>query len=322
MKPKKIFRLLLRYVVSRLRGRPYVLHIEVTHRCNARCGHCVCWRIEPEKELPDYSGLVKQFSPTIVWITGGEPLLRKDITQVIRNIKEREQNLYLGMSTNGWLLTPSLGRELVEAGLDQVNVSLDFIGARHDEFRKIDGLFCHLESIIPDLQDIGLTVVLTCCILESNLDSLLPIAEQAKDWGVEVGYSCYSSLKTGDTSKAVSKEQYKKIQQIVDILCSWKKNEGTIKSSFSYLKKVPYFFMRGTVGTCSATKKWLYVSPDGHLKICPDGPVYAHYKDDPGPLTVECGDCWYTCRGEMETPFLERFRWELRNLRKTRTPDA
>ena len=311
---KRVKHLLLRYFAARANRRPYVLNIEVTHRCNARCEHCVCWRVDPGEELSDYVDIVKEFRPIIVWFTGGEPLLRKDLVEIIKNIRAQDSDLYLGMATNGWFLTPQLGQQLVKSGLDQVNISLDFIGHRHDEFRKIDGLYNHIETIVPELRRAGLNVVLACCILKENLQYILPIAQLAETWGIEVGYSCYSHLKIGDQSKVVSKEYIYQLQQIVDILCAWKKIKGTIKSSYSYLRKIPKFYEKGTIGSCSATKTWLYVSPDGHLKICPDRDVYSYYKDYSGGLKINCGKCWYTCRGEMETPFFERLVWELRHL--------
>ena len=72
----------------------------------------------------------------------------------------------------------------------------------------------------------------------------------------------------------------------------------------------------GSIGYCEATYSWLYLTPDGYLKICPDKEIYGYYNDYSESLNVTCGDCWITCRGEMETSFLERLIWELRRIRK------
>lgn len=317
---KKMFsrfaHLLVRYLVLRLKGAPYVINIEVTYRCNAKCDHCMCWRIETGEELPDFADVIRKFRPIIVWFTGGEPLLREDIIPLIRRIKENDSHLYLGIATNGWFLSPELGKQLVEAGLDQVNLSLDFIGTQHDKFRKINGLYNHIIKIAPVLKNLGLCVVLSCCIMRQNLGSLLSIARLAEALGVEVGYTCYGSLKTGDENLSLTKKQLRQVHQIVETLCDWKKKRGFIKSSFTYLRKIPEFWEKGTLGNCEATKTWLHMAPDGHLKICSDKHIYSHYKDYSGSLNIDCGDCWYTCRGEMETPISERLFWEVRNLKR------
>lgn len=313
---KRLAHLLVRYGVSWAKAISYVINIELTNRCNAKCEHCLCWQAEPREELSDYVDIVRKFRPCVVWFTGGEPLLRDDILSLINRIREADPCLYLGMATNGWLLSPKLGKQLVDAGLDQVNISLDFIGNRHDEFRKIKGLFQHIETIVPELKNMGLCVVLSCCIMRQNIDSLLPIAKLAEDWGIEVGYSCYSQAKTGVKDYALKSRQIEQVHKIIKTLCDWKKDHGFIKSSYSYLRKIPEFYQKGTLGTCKATKTWLYVTPDGYLKICPDKPIYAYYKDYSGHVEFTCGDCWYTCRGEMETPLMERLISEIRSSRR------
>jgi MoaA/NifB/PqqE/SkfB family radical SAM enzyme len=312
--PKRIAHLLVRYMASKLKRKPYVLNIEVTLRCNAGCVHCACWKAVPGPELSDYADIVRKFCPCVVWFTGGEPLVRNDIVQIVRSVRKADPFVYLGMSTNGWLLTPELGRQLKDAGLDQLNISLDFIGRQHDAFRKIDGLYRHIESMIPGLKTDGLSVVLACCVMKQNTDFLLPIARLAKEWEIEVGYSCYSLLKTGEKANTLSSRQADQISRTIETLCDWKKKQRFVKSSFSYLKKIPEFFENGRLGTCRATRTWLYVAPDGYLKICPDKPKYTYYKNYSGKLDISCGDCWYTCRGEMETPAMERFWWEAKSL--------
>ena len=139
--------LLRRFCHSKIRGRPYVLNIEVTERCNAQCGHCICWKIDPSPEISDYSDIASRFRPVIIWLTGGEPLLRPGIGQVIKKIRMVDPFVYLGMSTNGWLLNQKLARELAEMGLDQINISLDFLGSAHDQHRKINNLWAHIDEL-------------------------------------------------------------------------------------------------------------------------------------------------------------------------------
>ena len=303
-------RLLLRMIRSKITFKPYVLHLEVTHRCNARCGHCACWRMKPRRELKGYEEPVRHFRPLILWLTGGEPLLRSDICEIVREIRRVDPDVYIGMSTNGWLLNKEMGFHLMEAGLDQINISIDFLGARHDANRKIEGLFDHIADVVPKLKSLGLSVVLTTSLMRENLNCLLPIANLAHTWGVDVGYSLYSSLKTGDETHRIPEVQLDRLRRIVEELLLLKKQQHRIKSSDTYLKKIPQFVEKGSIPGCRATKTWLYLAPDGYLKICPDREVYSHYKHYSGGMKISCGACWYTCRGEMETPIFERMLWE------------
>lgn len=305
-------RLLGSYCLARLRRRPYALTVEVTRQCNARCQHCHCWELDPESELSSYDDVVRHFQPIVVWFTGGEPLLRKDLPQLVAGIRKVSPFAYLGMVTNGSVLTPNLAEDLSKAGLDQINISLDFIGPLHDEFRGIEGLYDHIEQLIPKIRNRGLSIVLATCIMEKNLDFLVPMVELASDWDVELGFSCYSALKTGNRDNMIGKAGIEKLEGIVEQLCRLKKERATIHSSYSFLRNIPEFFSRGSVGNCQATKSWLYMNPAGYLKICPDKEIYSYYKNYAGKLDIDCADCWYTCRGEMETPIFERILsgWE------------
>lgn len=117
------------------------LTVEVTKRCNARCSFCHYWKEDPPRELADYGALVKHFDPLVVTLSGGEPLLRDDIAGVIRGIRDADPIVYVGMVTNGALLTVNGARELRSAGLDQLSISLDYAGPRHDRVRALPGLY-------------------------------------------------------------------------------------------------------------------------------------------------------------------------------------
>ena len=136
---------------------------------------------------------------------------------------------------------------------------------------------------------------------------LLNIADRFRD----IKYTGYD-ITPSNIEKAIDWAGIEKLEGIVEQLCRLKKERATIHSSYSFLRKIPEFFSRGSVGNCQATKSWLYMNPAGYLKICPDKEIYSYYKGYAGKLDIDCADCWYTCRGEMETPIFERILsgWE------------
>ena len=58
--------------------------MEVTKLCNARCDFCDYWQTRNEERLKDYSDLIRKIDPLVVMVTGGEPMLRKDIVEQVK----------------------------------------------------------------------------------------------------------------------------------------------------------------------------------------------------------------------------------------------
>ena len=119
-------------------GRPLRdLRISVTDRCNFRCTYCMPkehfdsnYEFLPKGQIISYEEIVlivKSMLPlglSKVRITGGEPLLRKDISKLVSMIRNLDESLDIAMTTNGVLLKNKIN-SLKESGLDRVTVSLD-----------------------------------------------------------------------------------------------------------------------------------------------------------------------------------------------------
>ena len=120
---------------------PVCLYLETTNRCNLLCTTCprTYEQLEPEADMPWelFTSLIDQY-PNIarVVLHGiGEPMLVKDIAQRVKYLKDR--NIYVLFNTNGTLLTETNGRALIEAGLDELRVSLD--AAESEVFQMVRG---------------------------------------------------------------------------------------------------------------------------------------------------------------------------------------
>ena len=119
------------------------LRVSVTDRCNLRCFYCIPEegiRLLDHKDIISFEEIVNvitiavEFGITKVRITGGEPLVRKGITDLVRMISKIDGIKDLGLTTNGILLE-HFASDLAEAGLHRVNISLDTIDP--DKFRQI-----------------------------------------------------------------------------------------------------------------------------------------------------------------------------------------
>src|SRR5689334_24963970 len=90
-------------------GRPVLVHFEVTMRCNAKCGFCDYWKTDPsekERELTSFADAARRFDPMMVCFTGGEPLLRRDLEDLVGAVDRAISVKYMTLITHGAMLTP------------------------------------------------------------------------------------------------------------------------------------------------------------------------------------------------------------------------
>lgn len=141
---------------------PYLIHIMPTRLCNLRCKSCGQWgstgfykedgnkNIKHSLDKNVFKSFIDQvahFSPTI-FLTGGEPFIHKDIIELIRYIKSK--NLICWIVSNGTLFE-RYAKEIVEAGVDVLYVSIDGTPESHDEIRGMENCFTKIESGIKKI---------------------------------------------------------------------------------------------------------------------------------------------------------------------------
>jgi radical SAM protein with 4Fe4S-binding SPASM domain len=120
---------------------PVCLYLETTNRCNLLCTTCprTYEQLEPEADMSWelFTTLINQY-PNVARVVlhgVGEPMLVKDLAERVKYLKDR--HIYVLFNTNGTLLTKANGRALIEAGLDELRVSLD--AAEADVFQMVRG---------------------------------------------------------------------------------------------------------------------------------------------------------------------------------------
>lgn len=129
------------HLASVAQHEPVCLYLETTNRCNLLCTTCprTYEQLEPEADMSWelFTSLIDQYpNITRVVLHGiGEPMLVKDLAQRVKYLKDRR--IYVLFNTNGTLLTKANGRALIEAGLDELRVSLD--AAEAEVFQMVRG---------------------------------------------------------------------------------------------------------------------------------------------------------------------------------------
>ncbi|QYA43494.1 GTP 3',8-cyclase MoaA [Macrococcoides bohemicum] len=176
-------------------GRPIRdLRISVTDRCNFRCTYCMPKEIFgddyvflPKDELLSFGELVRlakiyaKLGVKKIRITGGEPLLRRDLPTLIAELNNIEGIEDIGLTTNGLLLKKH-GQALYDAGLRRINVSLD---ALDESFEVINGRGIKANQILEQIDyavSIGLKVKMNMVIQKGlNDDQMIPMVQYFKD---------------------------------------------------------------------------------------------------------------------------------------------
>ena len=159
------------------------INLEVTKRCNARCDFCDYWKEKTVPELKDYVPVIKKLKPLSVSLTGGEPLLRKDLTDIIASLRQNLGFLFISLITNGALLTKERGVELWKAGLDELSISLDYLDERHDRERGIPGLTKHILAVVPQLKTAGVKLCFNIVVKKNTYQEIPQILSQVSEDG-------------------------------------------------------------------------------------------------------------------------------------------
>jgi cyclic pyranopterin phosphate synthase len=186
------------------------LRISVTDRCNLRCVYCMPAEgvelmshndILSFEEIVEFTKKMVADGVDKVRITGGEPLVRKDIIELIKSIGKIEGIKDFAMTTNGIFL-PKYARQLKAAGMMRVNISLDTMDPkRYTEITrlgKIEGVFAGIEAA----KEAGLfPIKINCVIKKSRLEpDAAAVAEYCEANGLEIRYIHEMNLETGEFS--------------------------------------------------------------------------------------------------------------------------
>ena len=292
-------------------NHPIVVSYEVTLSCNCNCRHCdLGGVIKEEKQIKpeEYGAITRRLKPVAAQISGGEPLLRKDIAAIVKAIKQAGAE-YVILVTNGVLLNEGNYLQLREAGVHQFSVSLDFPDERHDEFRQRPGLYKRLEQNLPKLAKFGFRdIILNTAITRINAREILPLTKKAAEWGIDISYSAYTALRTGNEDYCLDNGDDLNIlrQAINELLTLKKQNDYLINPELTLLETLK-FFERKHMPDCKAGIRFLVVMPDGSLVPCSlHRNKYATQKEmiEDFSRTNRCGDCYVSIRAYSEMSLL------------------
>lgn len=308
------------------RRRPLSVSFEITHSCTANCWHCN-WggQVRETRRTPaEYAAICRALSPVVVNVSGGEPMSRGDLDEVVRALAHPGRLPWVVVVSNASLLSTERFLRLKRAGMHQLSLSIDFPDDRHSDFRRIPGLFAHMDETVPRCVAAGEPedVSLNCCITAWNYRDLPGIVRLARRWGVSVNFSAYSSLRMDDPNGLVRHNgSPAELREVIEEVIALRREGYPVYTSERVLWKYHDFLVTERAPGCQAGYKFVVVNPDGRLTPCA---MVMAYFDDLRDMQRDfsrhnaCEACFISTRANTEKTVRESIADNLTTLRRPR----
>lgn len=269
-----------------MQGTPYSFFVQwhLTERCNLKCRHCYQGAVVAELSFDEICRAVENIKGAIVsWeaeygmemspsfhFTGGEPFLREDLFAVIEYV--RQSGFPVSLMSNGTLINEVIARRLKQAGVDDVQVSLDGLETVHDSIRGKDTFKRALRGIrFLISQGIDTSVNLTLSRLNmGELDGLVSLAGETG-----IGAVTFSRLVICGRGEGLSGEMLS-LGELDSIYRNLHKQEGN--HEVEILSRDPLYTVSGfegdvpqadfPVGGCAAGVFGVTIAADGGIMPC------------------------------------------------------
>lgn len=172
--------------------------IELTLNCNCYCRHCGsnCGDVKNENLLTDdeilnfLKDLKKDLKrngkkPPFIFVTGGEPLLRPKMCELMYEV--RKLGYHWGMTTNGLLINKEVAKDLKDAGIYSIGISIDGLKDTHDWFRQVKGSYDRSMQAVRDMVEVDIgNVMITTVVHSKCLPELDDLYEEVKKTGCDI----------------------------------------------------------------------------------------------------------------------------------------
>jgi AdoMet-dependent heme synthase len=304
---------------------PHVVAWNLTRRCNLECAHCYIAAGPSESATGELDtaqcrrildGILEVNPSPMIILSGGEPLLREDLTAIARDATDRGATVVVG--TNGTLLTDERIAALTAAGVRGVAVSVDSLRpSYHDNFRHGKGSLADTQAALARLRAHRLDFIVQTTVTKGNRAELERLVAWAADEAA-VSFNCYFLVATGRGASLtdLSPTDY---EAVLADLTRWQRE---YRGRMLVRAKCAPHFMRHVHQAdpdspilnyetrCPCGTQYCRITPDGKLTPCPympevagdlrtqsfaelwrSAPLFRRLRE--GELGGKCGRCEY-----------------------------
>jgi pyrroloquinoline quinone biosynthesis protein E len=286
-------------------ARPYSLLAELTYRCPLACPYCsnpLKLRLE-EKELDTAAWRrvleeAADLGVIQVHFSGGEPLVRHDLTQLVAHA--RRQNLYSHLITSGMGADERRLTQLRDAGLDALQISLQDSRPDNNDWLAGASSFEHKRRAVGTARRLDFPVTLNVVVHRHNLDSIEDIVELAVTWDVdrlELAHVQYTGWAFRNRAALLPRrEQVERAAEVVD------RSRERLGKRPEILHVLPDYF-QSFPKTClnGWGRVFLTVAPDGAVLPCQSAREISGL-DFPNTREASLSEIWF------DAPVFQRFR--------------
>ena len=301
-----------RGLLNTIQNKPLTVSFEITHACTANCWHCNWGGPIKEKRLEpaEYGAISRDLKPVVVNVSGGEPLARGDIYEIIEAIASPGGLPWIVVVTNASQLTPERFFRLQQAGMHQLSVSLDYPDDRHSDFRRIPGLFEKMSEVLPELARTSErnAVSLNVCLSAWNYRDAPAMVRLAKEWGLPINFSVYTHLRVQDRSGLVSGDGLEDLRKVIEELIDMRRAGYPVYTTASTLRKFYRFLAEEGIPGCEAGRRFLVVNPDGRMTPCAMVMAYFDRQEDMLESFTKqnsCTKCYISTRAHAEKSYFQ-----------------
>jgi radical SAM protein with 4Fe4S-binding SPASM domain len=313
--------------------KPHLISWNLTKKCNLRCPHCYLDAGEAsENELTTAECLrllddMKALGTEMLILTGGEPLLRRDIYDISRAASDL--GLWVVMGTNGVLVTDRVAGKMIECGIKGVGISIDSLDpATHNGFRGGPNAWEHSVRALEICRAHGLEVLVQTTVMALNRDEIPALIEFARARGAW-SFNLYFLVQTGRGQQMNDLSAEQAEAMLAYLVDAQEANRPMLVRAkcAPHFKRIAYESGLGGLesGGCMAGTQYCRITPGGDVTPCPYMTVVAgnvrtqSFRDiwasspvlrqlrDPDQLKGRCGRCEFKslcggcrCRAEAE----------------------
>lgn len=269
-------------------GAPYLVALNLTRRCNLGCAHCYLDagmregvgsdELSTDEVKAIIDDIADMSDECMIVLTGGEPLLRRDITELAAHGSSR--GLMVVVGTNGLMLTEKRVAALQEAGVAGVGISLDSLDPDfHDNFRGAPGAWAKVMAGIDACRKAGLGFQLHFSVMEENAHEFADMVEFARASGAIV-LNVFFLVCTGRGEKItnITVETYERVLREVTAVAHSEDRLMVRAKCAPHFKRMareldPDWAITSAqgyeAGGCLAGTRYCRVTPEGGITPCP-----------------------------------------------------